>query len=125
VRVALKNLPGVDFVEVSLNRGFADVTLKPGNTITMQQLQRAITKNGFTTKQSIVAVSGTVLLEQDKLKLLVPGTSEIYKLLPATAQAQNADPRQMNGKTVTVEGVIPETSKGETPDKIQFNGIHE
>jgi hypothetical protein len=108
-----------------LNRGFADVTLKPGNTITMQQLQRAITKNGFTTKQSIVAVSGTVLLEQDKLKLLVPGTSEIYKLLPATAQAQNADPRQMNGKTVTVEGVIPETSKGETPDKIQFNGIHE
>ena len=32
---------------------------------------------------------------------------------------------QMNGKTVTVEGVIPETSKGETPDKIQFNGIHE
>jgi copper chaperone CopZ len=125
VRVALKNVSGVDSVEVSLNKGLADVTLKPGNTVTMQQLQRAITKNGFTTKQSIVTVSGTVLLEQDKLKLRVSGTSEIYELLPAKAQTQNPDARQMNGKTVTVEGVIPETSKGETPDKIQFNGIHE
>jgi len=125
VRVALRNVSGIDSVEVSLNRGLADVTLKPGNTVTMQQLQRAITKNGFTTRQSIVTVSGTVLLEQDKLKLRVSGTSEIYELLPATAQAQNPDARQMNGKTVTVEGVIPETSKGETPDKIQFNGIHE
>jgi copper chaperone CopZ len=125
VRVALKHVAGVDSVDVSLNQGLADVTLKPGNIVTMQQLQRAITKNGFTTKQSTVAVNGTVILEQDKWKLRVSGTGELYELVPATPLAHKPDPGQMKDKSVTVEGVIPETAKGETPDKIQFNAIHE
>jgi len=46
------------FCRCSLNQGLATVTLKIGNTVTMEQLQRAITKNGFTTKQSNVVVTG-------------------------------------------------------------------
>jgi copper chaperone CopZ len=43
---------GVASVDVSLDKGLAAVKLKPGNSVTLKQLQGAITKNGFTIKQS-------------------------------------------------------------------------
>ena len=68
VRVALKSVSGVDSVVVSLNKGSATVTLNPGNTVTIEQLQHAITKNGFTTKQSTVEVTGTLLTQSSDPK---------------------------------------------------------
>jgi copper chaperone CopZ len=123
VSVALKSINGVDSVDVSLNKGLADVALKPGNKVTMQQLQHGISKNGFTTKQSSVTVIGTLLLENGKLKLRVSGTNETYALTPQTSQ-DGTEANQMKEKPVTVEGVIPEATKGKTPDTIQFRSIH-
>jgi len=121
VRVALKSVNGVDSVDVSLNKGLATVTLKPGNTVTMEQLQHAITKNGFTTKQSAVIVSGTLLSDNGKLALRVSGSNEMFGLIPETQQDE--DFYQLNGKTVTVEGVVPEVQKGKRPDTIQARSI--
>jgi copper chaperone CopZ len=58
VRVALKSVNGVDSVDVSLNKGLATVTLKDGNTVTIKQLQAAIVRNGYSTKQSLVTAIG-------------------------------------------------------------------
>ena len=121
MRVALKSVNGVDSVDVSLNKGLATVTLKPGNTVTMEQLQHAITKNGFTTKQSAVIVSGTLLSDNGKLALRVSGSNEMFGLIPETQQDE--DFYQLNGKTVTVEGVVPEVQKGKRPDTIQARSI--
>jgi len=109
---------------VSLNKGLATVTLKPGNSVTMQQLQQAIIKNGFTTKQSTVTASGTLLNEGGTLKLKVSGSNEVYTLTPEP-QARPIDARQISGKAVTVDGVVPEAAKGKTPDTIQFASISE
>ena len=109
-------------MDVSLNKGLATATLKPGNTVTMQQLQQAIAKNGFTTKQSTVTVSGTLLNENGTLKLKVSGSNELYNLTP-TADAKLPDATQLSGKTVTVDGIVPEALKGKSQDTIQIRNI--
>jgi copper chaperone CopZ len=122
VRVSLKAVNGVEQVDVSLNKGLATVTLKPGNNVTMQQLQQAIAKNGFTTKQSAVTASGTLMNEGGSLKLKVSGSNEIYLLEP-DPQAKPIGGKQMAGQTVTVDGVVAEAAKGKTPDTIHFRSI--
>ena len=67
----MKSVAGVDSVDVSLEKGLAAVKMKPGNTATLKQLQDAITKNGFTMKQSKATVAGTILVANGKTKLKV------------------------------------------------------
>ena len=110
-------------MDVSLNKGFADVKLKSGNNVTIEQLQHAITKNGFTPKQSTVTVSGTLLSDGEKLKLRVSGSHETFDLLPDTQQIRRFELKQLVGKTVTLEGVIPEVQKGKKADTIEFRSI--
>jgi copper chaperone CopZ len=123
VSVALKNINGVDSVNVSLNKGFADVTLKPGNNVTIEQLQHAITKNGFKPKQSTVTVSGTLLSDAGKLKLRVSGSNETFGLVPGAQLVRPSDLKQLIGKTVTLEGFIPEVQKDKKADTIEFRSI--
>ena len=110
-------------MDVSLNKGLATVTLKPGNTVTIEQLQHAITKNGFTTKRSTVVAIGTLVSANHKLALRVSGSNEVFDLVPENQQANTSDLKPLSGKSVTVEGVIPETPKGEKPETIDFRAI--
>jgi copper chaperone CopZ len=52
VRVSLMSVNGVASVDVSLDKALAAVKLKPGNSVTLKQLQGALSKNGLTIKQS-------------------------------------------------------------------------
>lgn len=108
MRVSLKSVTGVESVDVSLAKGLASVKMKPGNTATLKQLQNAITKNGFTMKDSIVAVVGTVVTD-GTLQLKVSGSNEMLDLQP---EAQTIPAATLNGKLVTVTGIIPEAAKG-------------
>jgi Heavy-metal-associated domain len=121
--VSLKAVPGVDSVNVSLKKGLATVTLKPGNATTLKQLQNAIAKNGFTMKQSEVSVIGKLLNAGGKLQLQVSGSNDVLQLVPATQGG--ADPASMAGKTVKVTGEIPETPKGKLPDTLRYKSIEE
>jgi copper chaperone CopZ len=109
VRVSVKSVAGVESVDVSLAKGLASVKMKPGNTVTLKQLQSAITKNGFTMKDSTVTVEGTAIVEAGKVQLKVSGSNEMLDLVP---QGQAAPSAALNGKSVTVTGVVPETAKG-------------
>jgi copper chaperone CopZ len=109
VRVSVKSVAGVESVDVSLAKGLASVKMKPGNTVTMKQLQSAITKNGFTMKDSTVTVEGTAVVEAGRVQLKVSGSNEMLDLVP---QGQAAPSAALNGKSVTVTGVVPETAKG-------------
>jgi hypothetical protein len=123
VRVSLKSVPGVDTVNVSLEKGLASVTLKPGNSATLKQMADAIAKNGFTMKQSEATLVGQVVQEDGKLKLQVTGSNEKLDLvLDANAQPVAAN---LAGKTVEVSGTIPEAAKGKTPDVIRYRTIKE
>jgi copper chaperone CopZ len=111
VRVSVKSVAGVESVDVSLAKGLASVKMKPGNTVTLKQLQSAITKNGFTMKDSTLTVEGTVVVEAGTVQLKVSGSNEMLNLVP---QGQVAPAAALNGKSVTVTGVVPETAKGKS-----------
>jgi copper chaperone CopZ len=123
VRVSLKAVPGVDSVDVNLEKGLAVVKLKPGNMATLKQLNEAIAKNGFTMKDSTATVAGIVIATDGNATLKVSGSNDMLQLVPQSASAPNAT--SMIGKTVLVEGTIPEAGKGKAPDSLRYQSITE
>jgi copper chaperone CopZ len=111
VSVSLKSVSGVDSVNVSLAKGLATVKMKPGNAATLKQLQTAITKNGFTMKQSAIAVAGIVVVDSGKAQLRVSGSNEMVNLIPDGQGTTIAN--SLNGKSVLIDGFVPETTKGQ------------
>ena len=123
MRVSLKSVSGVEAVDVSLEKGLANVKMKPGNTVTFKQLQDAITKNGFTMKPSNVRVAGKIVLEQGHPQLQVSGSDELVSLIPDTPQP--ADAHAMANKLVLVEGTLNEAAKKKVRDTIRYRSIKE
>lgn len=123
MRVSLKSVSGVDSVDVSLAKGLAAVKMKPGNTATLKQLQNAITKNGFTMKDSTAAIGGIIVISNGKAQLQVSGSNELLTLVPESQAS--GDATSLNGKPVLIEGVIPEATKGKIPDSIRYRSIKE
>lgn len=116
----MKSVAGVESVDVSLAKGLASVKLKPENTVTLKQLQTAITKNGFTMKDSSVTDAGTVVTEAGKIQLKVSGSNELVELIPRGQPTANS----FAGKLVVVTGVVPETAKNKS-FSIQYQSITE
>jgi copper chaperone CopZ len=123
VRVSLKSVSGVDSVDVSLQKGLAVVKMKPGNVTTLKQLNEAITKNGFTMKESTATVIGSVASTDDKETLRVSGSNDVLQLVPQSGATPNVT--SLVGKTVVVEGTIPEGAKGKTSDIIRYQSMTE
>ena len=124
MRVSLKSVSGVDSVDVSLEKGLAVVKMKPGNTTHLKQLNDSITKNGFTMKDSTAIVVGTVISTNGTAALRVTGSNEVLQLVP---QSGVAGPMATSfvGKSVAVQGTIPEAAKGKTADSIRYQSIAE
>jgi copper chaperone CopZ len=123
VRVSLKSVSGVDSVNVSLAKGLASVSMNPANTATLKQLQEAISKNGFTMKDSPATISGTVVATNGKTQLQVSGSNEVLTLVAESQSSSDVTP--VSGKSVLVEGTIPEATKGKVPDTIRYRSIKE
>jgi copper chaperone CopZ len=123
VRVALKGVNGVESVDVSLNKGLATVTLKGGNTVTMKQLQAAITRNGYSTKQSLVTAIGELSLQENRWLFRVSGSNEEFILTPDG----NTKPPDSSlvGKVVTVVGTMPQLSSGKGQTELHFQSVIE
>jgi hypothetical protein len=113
----------VDSVEVSLNQGLATVKLKPGNTVTLEQLRKAVEKNGFVTRQADVLIRGQLLFSS-KPRLKVLGTDEFYELIPAPANGSVlTNSQELSGKTVIVNGTVPAASKGAEVTTLQVKSV--
>ena len=118
MRVATKKLEGVDSVEVSLNEGFARVTFKADNRVTIEQVRQAIRVNGFTPKAADVRIAGRIIEEHGKLILAVPGQDRPFTLVehPEAPGALQRLKSAGLGKPVIIEGTTPETPKRDAPD---------
>jgi hypothetical protein len=121
--VSLKSVAGVESVEVSLEKGLAAVKMKPGNIATLKQLQDAITRNGFTMKQSNAVIAGRVLVSEGKALLQVSGSNDVLELVPESQSVPKAS--AMQGKSVIVTGTIPEALKGKAPDSLNYHSLME
>jgi copper chaperone CopZ len=107
VDVALKKVPGVESVEVSLNKGLATVKLKPGNTVGVPQLWQLLHDKGYTPKATEVLLRGEPAEQQGHLELKVTGTKDVLALVadPKNPAAYSEASKKL-GQTVTVRGTM-------------------
>ena len=115
--MAIQKVDGVESVNVSLNEGFAEVKLKTGNKVTIEQLREIVRKSGFTAKESTVTVEGK-LVELKGKPALDAGAGAILHL--------TGDVAQVSGKTgqhVVVSGVVPETGKKNEPETVEVKTV--
>src|SRR4051812_28413458 len=120
VYVALKKVPGVDSVDVSLNKGLATVKLKPGNTVTVPQLWKLIHDQGYTPKATTVLVRGELSGDSAKPQLKVTGANVVIPLAPNTRDP--AAYRQLSnsvGQRVTLRGVLNPAKDFKIPVDLQ------
>ena len=112
---------GVAFVEVSLEKGLAVVKLKPGNSTTLKQLQQAITKNGFTMKESQIVAAGKLVPGGTGSQMQISGANDLVTLAP---ESPTASPLTApDSGTFVVEGNLLEAAKGKTPDIIRYKSL--
>ena len=123
VRGALQKFSGVEKVDVSLNKGLATVTLKPGNTVRLSDVWETVRKNGFSPKETRVVLRGEVG-GGAKPELTVTGSNEVYALL-ADSKSPRAldDVRRHAGKTLTVEGTIQPGKDLKTAVPLAVTGV--
>ena len=107
VDVALKKVPGVESVEVSLNKGLATVKLKPGNTVSVPQLWQLLHNQGYTPKATTVSVRAELAGVQGHLLLKVTGTKDTLMLAPDPKNPGGySDASKKLGQSVIVQGVM-------------------
>jgi copper chaperone CopZ len=118
VRVALKKFPGVESVDVSLNKGLASVKLRPGNSVQPQAFWEAVRKNGFTPKETRVVVRGEII-DGARPELKVTGTNQIFELKAEPKMLE--DPKRQ--KAVLVEGSLTPAKDVKTPVPLEVRRI--
>jgi len=74
VSVAIKKLPAVEQVRVSLKDGLTILDLRQDNSATVEELRRIIKNSGFVSKEASVVARGTA--SQDGRTFTVSQTNE-------------------------------------------------
>ena len=123
--VSIQRIEGVESVNVSLNQGMVHIRLKPGNTVRIEQVLRAVTNNGFTPKEIEVEAIGTAVSLEGQLKFRLAETDQTFDVTvdPASKNVSD-DVRNGIGKAVSMDGLIA-VSKGKTPQVLAVTGIKE
>ena len=122
IHVSMKAIQGVNAVDVDLNTGLVTIKLAPGNSAAMRQFNQAVEKNGFTHKDATVVATGTVTGSSGEPFLDVSGSGDRFALTPATG---GIDVAPLIGKTVTVEGTLPQAAKGKVSGTLRYSVITE
>lgn len=89
-------------MNVSLKQGLVSIALKPGNTVSLQQVRKAIENDAFTPKGARVVVAGELRTVSGSLEFMVSGTNETY---PVASTAHASWDKQI-GKQALVTGLI-------------------
>jgi copper chaperone CopZ len=122
IHVSMKGIQGVNAVDVDLNTGLVSIKLLPGNNAAMRQFNEAVEKNGFTHKDANVIVRGQLSGSAQAPFLEVTGTKDRYALMPLAA---GTDISGLLGKTVVIDGILPQSGKGKIPDILRYKSVTE
>lgn len=119
MRVALEKVEGIEKVNVTLKRGVAHITFRPGNSVTLTQLRKVIKDAGYTTRDATVTVTGAVTATGKQLTLAVSGTPASFALAPekGISLAGLEKAAREGDERVSVTGVIPAPAPGKTDAK--------
>ncbi len=116
MRVAVRKLPGVQSVDVSLERAVTEIRLNAGNTITMAQLRKIIKDGGFNSGAADVEVMGTLLVRDRSPMIAVTGTTESFRLV---SDPENPEPfRWVSEAAAKPAGPVALTGRVETDGRL-------
>ena len=99
MRVAIRKVPGVTGVRVSLNEGLTVIDLKPENTVTLAALRQVIRNNGFVTNSAHIEARGILSAVGNQLTFEVGGSRERLAVVPGENPRPHAD-------AVVVKGIV-------------------
>jgi len=122
IHVSMKGIQGVNSVDVDLNTGLVSIKLTPGNSAAMRQFNEAVEKNGFTHKDASVLVRGQLSGSAQAPFLEVTGTKDRYALAPL---ATGTNLTGLLGKTVLIEGTLPQSGKGKVSGTLRYKSVTE
>src|SRR3954467_391624 len=124
VNVALKKVPGVESVEVSLNKGLATVKLMPGNTVSVPQFWQLLHEKGYTPKATVVSVRGELAEAQGHVQLKVTGTKDTLTLAadPKNPGAYSELSKKLM-QSVIVQGVMVPGKDLKVATPLQVNQV--
>ena len=120
IRLSMKNVRGVSGVDVDLNKGRVTIKLTAGSTAELRQFNEAVEKNGFAHQDADVLVEGVLLGLPTAPLLQVTGTNDRYALVPF---AQGFDVTALLGKSVIIQGVLPQSPRGKVPATLRYKTI--
>jgi len=119
VSVAIKKIPGVQSVNVSLNQGLVSIKLAPGNTVKLEQVRKAILNDAFTPKDAKVAAVGELISQGGKLLFKIGGTNETFPVASTPHQSWQNNVRH----DLTVNGLISGPASGAAGGMLQITSI--
>jgi len=118
----------VESVEVSLERASADVHLRPENHVTLPQLRKIIKDNGFSPREAIVTVVGTLVERGGKPALSVTGIGIVWLLTPAGGENNGYTDALQRLKTaptepVEVVGTVAVLTNANQPEELAVQSL--
>ena len=124
----MKKVPGVESVQVSLNKGEAVLKLKQGNSATVAQIRQVVLDNGFTPKDADIEIAGKLVERAGKAALAVSGTAVVYSLVDHRQAVGKVEQlwREARDRDVVLRGHLPETTtkgKAEEPRSLEVRGF--
>ncbi len=122
IRVAVQKVDGVESVELSLERAQADIRLRPGNKVSLDQFRAIVKGNGFEPKQAIVTAVGTVRAVSGAMVFDVSGVARALtiaaersdaaalKQLKAALDAKSSAPLEIAGSVELKPGGVEQVA---------------
>lgn len=113
-------------MNVSLERAGAEIQLRPGNSITLEQLRTIIKNNGFTPRDTTVTVVGRLIERGGQPALDVTGTNTVMLVVadakqPAIFKHVQDRLRAKPGAAVQLVGVVESPSN--SPDRMRVQAV--
>ena len=122
MRVVVGKIEGVQSVNVSLKDGVATIRFAPSNRVPVSRIRDAIRSNGFTAREAIVTVAGSLTRRGDTLALVVPGSGDVFVMRDAPGAAGTTAELRRRGinSRVEVAGQVsrPANRRGPSPEVI-------
>lgn len=106
-------------MNVSLKQGLASIRLKPGNTVTLEQVRKAIENNAFTPKEARVVAVGDLVSSSGRLQFRVTGANETF---PVVATPHASWEKQV-GQTLQLTGLVSAPANRKELGTLQITSV--
>ncbi len=115
----MKKIKGVESAKASLNEGRVRVVLKPGNSVRLEQIRKAVNEQGFTPKDARVKAVGDLIATDGRLQFKISGNNEVFPVM----ETPHAPWRKQVGGNLTVSAIVAEPPTDKEAGMMQITEI--